>query len=128
MIKSNHLVLIFLFVSQFIIGCTTIHYESRNKIPVHIGAQRGHDYYSQIQGEVDFFLWGLYPPSQTVYLDEEIQKRGIKSASNVSVREYQSFLNLFYSIISLGIVYPVNYEVTSYGVLPNKDDFVELPY
>lgn len=108
-------------------SCTTIHYESSGKIPVYIGAQKGHTYYSTIDGELDFFLWGLYPPSQTVRIDREIQKKGIKSASNVSIREYQSFLNLFYSIISLGLVYPVNYEISSYGILPSENEFVEIP-
>ena len=108
-------------------SCTTIHYESSGKIPVYIGAKKGHTYFSTIDGEIDFFLWGLYPNSHTVRIDREIQKKGIKSASNVSIREYQSFLNLFYSIISLGLVYPVNYEITSYGILPSENEFVEIP-
>lgn len=108
-------------------SCTTIHYESSGKIPVFIGAQKTHTYFSTIEGELDFFLWGLYPPSKTVRIDREIQKKGIKSASNVSIREYQSFLNVFYSIISLGLVYPVNYEITSYGILPSENEFVEIP-
>lgn len=116
-----------LLVNFVVTSCTTIHYESSGKIPVFIGAQKGHTYYSTVGGEVDFFLWGLYPESHTVKIDKEIQKKGIKSASNVSIREYQSFLNLFYSIISLGLVYPVNYEITSYGILPSEDQFVEIP-
>lgn len=111
----------------FFSSCTTIHYESSGKIPVYIGSQKGHTYYSTTKGEVDFFLWGLYPDSHTVQIDRVIQKKGIKSASNVSIREYQSFLNLFYSIISLGLVYPVNYEISSYGILPSEDQFIEIP-
>ena len=108
-------------------SCTTIHYESRNKIPIYIGPRKGHNYFSQVKGEIQFFLWGLYPGDQTVYLDKVIQSRGVKSAANVRIREYQTISNIFYSLISLGMFYPVNYEITSYGVLPQRNDFVEIP-
>lgn len=127
-LSSRGTLIFLILLSAFCaLSCTTVHYESSGKIPVYIGAQKGHTYYSTVGGELDFYLWGLYPPSHTVKIDKVVQNKGIKSASNVSIREYQSLLNLFYSIISFGLVYPINYEITSYGIIPSENDFVEIP-
>ena len=78
-----------------------------------------HDYF-EVQGEHNFYLWGLTPEEQTVELDTLAMDQGMVSAANFSIREYQSFGNMLMTFVTLGLITPMNYEIKGFGVLKEK--------
>ena len=84
-----------------------------------IGGKRSHEYQFHVKKEQLFFLWGAVPKEHKVPIDKILADAGIKSASKIKIREYQSFTNSLVSVLSLGLIYPVNYEISGFGISPS---------
>ncbi len=97
------------------ISCTTIAYKSSNEIPVSIYKKSWCRDEFVINGETDFYLWGMVPSSRTIWLDQEIGRSAMTAGANIVIEEFQSFKNLFLTIISFGMYVPMNYTIVGYG-------------
>ena len=104
--------LIFLSFSS----CTVLHFRSKGTIPLAVGQRAGHTVRKVIKGEKRFYLWGIVPRQHYVLVDKIVDDSGFASGANVTISEYQSFLNFVISVISLGIYIPKNYEIKLYGM------------
>ena len=98
------------------LACTTVRYTSAGKIPVY--AARSMKMEKDIApvtiaGESQFYLWGMLPGERQVYVDKEFADRGYVSASYLEIEEYQSFKNLFFTVVSFGMYTPINYRLTA---------------
>lgn len=125
MVKFNNRAKIFslLSVLLFCVSCSEIQFRSTGKIPV----QWSHPYDYKfdkkspdnkeviIEGVAPFYMWGLYPKVYTVYLDQEMEKRGLVKGTFVRAHEYRSWSSFFWTLISLGMYGPVNYKVVAHG-------------
>ena len=109
----NYLIGIILFI--FSISCSTVEYKSNNLISVDVSRHVTRTTPFEISGVSKFYLWGLLPQKGLVNLDYEIQQIGFISAANITLEEYQSSLNLFLTIISLGMYVPLNYKIRGHG-------------
>ena len=83
-------VILLVFLS---IGCTTIHYQSNETIPVLWGSQKElTDETKVVLGKKDFYLWGLYPKSQSVFLDDEFKKVGFQKVNKTVIEEFHGMV------------------------------------
>ena len=106
-------VILLVFLS---IGCTTIHYQSNEKIPVLWGSQKEvADETKIILGKKDFYLWGFYPKSQSVFLDEEFKKVGFQKVNKTVIEEFQTAFDKIKEYITLGMYIPKRYKLIGHG-------------
>lgn len=77
----------------------------------------------KIEGQREFFFWGLYPSSLSVKVDQEIAKLGLKSASHLQIEEFQTLPGFCWTVLSFGLYHPVSYKIT---VLGKKDERRDL--
>ncbi|OFZ17211.1 MAG: hypothetical protein A2X86_01810 [Bdellovibrionales bacterium GWA2_49_15] len=103
------------------LGCTTVHFRSSGQTKTLVGIKQGHYHRAQIVGEKKFFLWGLIPNSHIVWTDHEVIQMGFQSGSNISIREYQTWTNFAFTVLSFGMYIPKNYEITVYGLKAKND-------
>jgi len=68
-----------------------------------------------VEGEREFYLFGLIPKKHTVYVDEELSKRGLKKIKNLKTSTFMTNMQRFKSIISLGLFIPRSYRVSAFG-------------
>ncbi len=106
----------------FICSCSRTLIKSNGKIPISIRPQEYHQTKIEIDHEVPFYLWGSLPYRNTVYLDELLQEKGLRSAANVSITEYLTGWDIFRSIISLGFYTPIHYKINAFGVNSRETD------
>ena len=98
------------------IGCTTIHYQSNETIPVLWGSQKElTDETKVVLGKKDFYLWGLYPESQSVFLDDEFKKVGFQKVNKTVIEEFQSALDKIKEYATLGMYIPKRYKLIGHG-------------
>jgi hypothetical protein len=74
-----------------------------------------------IEGEKEFFLWGIYPEAHNVYIDKEFKDHGFRSATKIKITEYQSVKNYLLSYLSFGMYIPKNYVLEGYGLLETSE-------
>jgi len=102
-------------ILHFSSGCTTLSFKSYGEFPIYIGAKKYHGTIQEYKGEKDFYLWGIIPFEQKVYIDDIMKEFDFFSAANVEVEEYQTMKNFIFSVVSLGLYVPRNYRVKFYG-------------
>ena len=72
---------------------------------------------------VDFYFWGLLPPKRTVYIEDYYQGEGLSAASSVEIKLQRKFSSYFYSLITLGMYYPVDLEFSLYAKKSDSKEF-----
>lgn len=72
---------------------------------------------------VDFYFWGLLPPKRTVYIEDYYQGEGLSGASSVEIKLQRKFSSYFYSLITLGMYYPVDLEFSLYAKKSDSKEF-----
>ena len=70
----------------------------------------------EIHGERKFYLWGHYPQSHEVFIDNEIINKGHTDVYELSIEEYQTWQNFFWMVATLGMFTPQNYVIQGKGV------------
>jgi hypothetical protein len=97
-------------------SCTSIHYRSKGLIATSFSPRPNHVHRTEVTGIKEFYLWGLLPREQTVYLDEELGKGGLVSAANITIEEYQTVGDKFATWLSFGLYVPRTYKVRGFGI------------
>jgi hypothetical protein len=98
-------------------ACSTIHFKSNHDIDIFVGHHEDMTTLYEIQGTRDFYIWGLYPDNQTVYIDEEIAIQGARRAVilKFGVDSDQLWKTTMFKMITFGMYYPVYYKVVAKG-------------
>lgn len=108
---------LFIFSLCFqLISCSQINYTSSSNINTYIAPHKGHSRKASHVGVRDFYLWGMVPSVHTVNVDDELADDGLLSAARVEIREYQDFMDVFWTYTTLGLYKPVRFEISGYGV------------
>ncbi|WP_044557470.1 hypothetical protein [Halobacteriovorax marinus] len=108
--------LFFFSLILFLSSCSQIKYTSSENIPTYFAPKKHHSRKASHSGVRRFYLWGLVPPQHTVDVDNELQNDGLISAARIEIREYQEFMDVFWTYVTLGLYKPVRYEIKGYGV------------
>ncbi|MBT3586258.1 MAG: hypothetical protein HN509_15230 [Halobacteriovoraceae bacterium] len=106
----------FLLLITFLSGCTTIHYRTKGNIAAAIAPKNEHKHRVEIKGKKEFYLWGLLPANQVVYVDDEMANAGLISAANIRISEFQTRSDFIYGLISFGMYVPKSYKIVGFGV------------
>ena len=113
---KRSLALINLSLCFFAMSCSQIKYISSDNIPTYISPKDKHSRKASHHGKRNFYLWGMVPSFHTVNVDDELKNDGLISAARIEVREYQDFMDVFWTYTTLGLYKPVRFEIKGYGV------------
>jgi len=105
-----------LLISIFLSSCSTIVFQSDQTIPVHVTGKASHKHKVVINGEREFYLWGMVPSEQVITIDTELADIGFLSAANVKVKESITAMQWLKTIVSFGLYSPVSYEISGFGI------------
>lgn len=95
-------------------GCTTIHFRSKNSVPVTFEGNPNHRKEVSIVGHRDFYFWGVEPEHHEVYIDEEVRRAGYNGMSKLIVYEHKNPQDILISFLTLGIYMPRGYTITGF--------------
>jgi hypothetical protein len=107
-------ILQFFFILSLLASCTTIHFRSKNSIPVSFEGNPDHQKEVSIAGRKDFYLWGMEPEEQEVFIDEEVKKAGYDGISKVIIYEQKNPQDMLVSILTFGLYLPRGYTITGF--------------
>ncbi len=104
-----------LFVfSALLSSCTTIHFRSRNSVPVTFDGNPAHRKEVSITGQKNFYFWGISPEHEEVFLDEEVRKAGYDGLSKLIIYEQKNPQQNLISFLTLGFYLPRGYTITGF--------------
>lgn len=103
---------LFVFLTTML-GCTSILYRSRGKIPTSFDYNPAHPREIVIKGEKKFYLWGLIPNTHYVYIDEVIDRAGFEEVSKIEIQEEREAKNMLISILTFGLYIPKSYTINA---------------
>lgn len=113
------------------VGCTTIHFRSKNTIPVTFEGNPKHQKEVSVVGHRHFYFWGLEPQEHEVFIDEEIRKAGHDSMSKVVIYEQKNPQDMLISLLTLGLYLPRGFTITGFtsgNTLPEEiEDESDIP-
>lgn len=95
-------------------SCTTIHFRSKNDIPVSFEGNPKHKKEVSIVGHRNFYFWGLEPQEHEVFIDEEVRKAGYDSISKLIIYEQKNPQDMLISILTFGLYLPRGYTITGF--------------
>lgn len=122
---NNFLTLILLGT---ISSCTTIHFRSKNSIPVTFEGNPAQQKEISLSGKRDFFFWGLNPEHHEVFIDDEVRQAGYDGLSKVIIYEQKSAQEILISFLTFGIYLPRSFTITGFAsgeMLPVETDSVK---
>ena len=98
-----------------LVSCTTIHFRSKNSIPVSFEGNPKHQKEITVEGTRSFYFWGLNPEHHEVYIDEEVRKAGFDGISKVIIYEQKNAQDVLISFLTFGLYLPRAYTITGYS-------------
>lgn len=104
-------------------GCTTIHFRSKNTIPVSFEGNPKHQKEVTVEGHRHFYFWGVEPEHHEVFIDEEVRKAGYDGISKLIIYEQKNPQDILISFLTLGLYLPRGYTITGYtsgNMLPEE--------
>ncbi len=119
-------ILQFFFVLSLTVSCTTIHFRSKNNIPVSFEGNPAHQKEVLIEGHKDFYFWGIEPDNHVVYIDEEVRKAGYDGISKLIIYEQKNPQDMLISFLTFGLYLPRGFTITGFtsgNMIP--EDIVE---
>lgn len=112
MYMKNILNLVLFFA---VTGCTTIHFRSKNSVPVTFDGNPKQQKEVSIVGHRHFYFWGIEPDEQVVYIDEEVRKAGYDGLSKLIVYEQKNPQDILISFLTLGLYLPRGFTITGFA-------------
>jgi hypothetical protein len=103
-----------LFLLGTLVSCTTIHFRSKNTVPVTFEGNPKHQKEVSIEGHREFYFWGLNPDEHVVYLDEEVRRAGHDGISKVIIYEQKNPQDMLISIVTFGLYLPRGFTITGF--------------
>ena len=95
-------------------SCTTIHFRSKNTVPVSFEGNPKHQKEVTITGKRDFYFWGVEPEEHEVFIDEEVRKAGFDGLSKLIIYEQKNPQDILISFLTLGLYLPRAFTITGY--------------
>ena len=102
------------FMLATVSSCTTIHYRSKNSIPVTFEGNPNHQKEVSIVGHRHFYFWGIEPNEHEVLIDEEVRKAGYDGISKLIIYEHKNPQDILVSFLTLGLYLPRGYTITGF--------------
>lgn len=96
-------------------SCTTIHYRSKNSVPVTFEGNPKHQKEVTITGHRHFYFWGIEPDEHVVLIDEEVRKAGYDGISKLIIYEHKNPQDILISFLTLGFYLPRGYTITGFA-------------
>lgn len=96
-------------------SCTTIHYRSKNSVPVSFEGNPKHQKEITITGHRHFYFWGIEPDEHEVLIDEEVRKAGYDGISKLIIYEHKNPQDILISFLTLGFYLPRGYTITGFA-------------
>lgn len=93
-------------------SCSSLEFNTNGREPFYVSAQSGSEKLVVVTKTKDFYLWGLLPESQDFNLQDETKGEGLYNPSHITLEQSFSFINVFYTVITLGMYAPVDYKIT----------------
>lgn len=106
--------IISLFLLVIVSSCTTIHFRSKNSIPVTFEGNPKDQKEVSIIGHRHFYFWGAEPSEHVVYIDEEVRKAGYDGISKVIIYEQKNPQDILISFLTLGLYLPRGFTITGF--------------
>lgn len=100
------------FISFLIVSCSNLEFFAGGKTPLKISADKNSEKNIEYSSTQDFYFWGKSPGSYDVDLDDIALTLGIDQASHIVVSQSTSWKSLFYTILTLGLYSPVDYQIS----------------
>jgi hypothetical protein len=104
-----------LFFALFLTSCTTIHFRSKNSIPVSFEGNPKHQKEISVVGHRYFYFWGIEPDHHEVFIDEEVRQAGYDGISKVIIYEQKNPQDILISFLTLGFYLPRGYTISGYS-------------
>ncbi len=103
------------FLSSFILllGCSSISFLSSNKINTTFDFDDKNTTDVSIDIQKPFYMWGLYPKEHLVKVDEEFQKKGYSSVSDLIIKETETNIKALWMFFTFGMYYPQSFKLTA---------------
>ena len=120
MLKNYFYILIMSLINS---SCSVLTFERGENIPVFFNQKDSHTYIVEAYGKKEFFLWGLIKPNPNVDIEKRLKEKGVSSAANLKLIEYQSFQSFFFTLISFGLYYPLDYKIIVDAILDREHYF-----
>lgn len=115
--------LFFFILLTAVSSCTTIHFRSKNTIPVSFEGNPNHQKEVSIIGHRDFYFWGIEPSEHEVFIDEEVRQAGYDGLSKLIIYEHKNPQDILISFLSFGFYIPRGFTImgfTSGSMLPEE--------
>ncbi len=96
-------------------SCTTIHFRSKNTVPVSFDGNPDQQKEVSLNGKRDFYFWGLNPDHHDVFIDEEVRHAGYEGLSKVIIYEQKSAQEILISFLTFGIYLPRSFIITGFA-------------
>lgn len=106
--------LISLILCLSFVSCTTIHFRSKQSVPVTFDGNPAQTKLVYLEGDRDFYFWGVDPEHHEVFIDEVVREAGYDGISKVVVYEPKSPQNNLISFLTLGIFLPRSFVISGY--------------
>jgi hypothetical protein len=119
---NSFFAVIFLFL---LTSCTTIHFRSKNTIPVSFEGNPKHQKEVSIVGHKNFYFWGFEPEEEVVYIDDEVREAGYEALSKLIIYEHKDPQDTLIQFLTFGFYVPRGYTITGYtsgSLLPEELD------
>lgn len=110
----NMKILISLILLSAISSCTTIHFRSKNSVPVSFDGNPNHLKEVSIVGRRDFYFWGVEPEEHEVLIDEEVKQAGYDSISKMIIYEQKNPQDMLISFLTFGLYLPRGFTITGF--------------
>lgn len=120
-------ILQFFLLLGVMVGCTTIHFRSKNSIPVTFEGNPQHRKEISIVGHRHFYFWGVEPSEHVVFIDEEVRKAGYEGISKLIIYEQKNPQDMLISFLTFGLYLPRGFTITGFSsdvVLPEDEETV----
>lgn len=114
-----------LFFLSFLASCTTIHFRSKNTIPVTFEGNSKHQKEVSVVGHRHFYFWGIEPDEHEVFIDEEVRQAGYDGISKLVIYEQKNPQDILISFLTLGLYLPRGFTITGYAsenMLPEESE------
>lgn len=106
--------IISLFLVLMVSSCSSVEFNTSGRELFFVGARSGSERIVDVKVTKDFFFWGLSPSPDKSHFDlqAETEGFGISNASYISIQQSFSVKNIFFTLLTLGVYSPVDYQVT----------------
>ena len=105
--KLKNIFSLFIFLS-----CSSVHFTSSNNTPIKF------DFTDDTKTEVSivvskpFYLWGLAPDKQVVFVDQVFQDKGYGEVTDLRISEVEQNKKAMWMFFTFGMYYPQAFKLT----------------